>query len=143
MSQAPEGFENEEGIRDLLMAQPAVWVPPASQDIAMKLVHLSESFETPYLVYPVPPDWGPEIEVTEARIDELSKMGWEVETDTATLFNDFLKLGNYLDEERTEDVVEEETRAVQAFAQKWGPLWKCHTPGHVKFFEDCYCLPAT
>ena len=103
------------------MMQPAVWIPPASQDIGVKVVRLSEDVETRCLVYPVPPAWQAVIEITAARIYELSAAGWELEPDCASLLDDFLQLGRYWEAERTPDVIEEETMAVQAFAQKWGP----------------------
>ena len=59
-----------------------------------------------------------------------------VHDESAGLFNDFLRLAR---EDETSKVLDE----VKVFTQKWGPLWLCGTPGHIRRgFGECYWSPT-
>jgi len=113
-------------------SQHAIWVPP---EVEVKALPLYEGVEdTPSIVYPVPEAWG--IDATATDMAPLQEMGWQCKRETSGLLSDFLRL---VREDETNKVLDK----VKVFAQKWGPLWLCRTPGHIRRgFGDCYWSPA-
>jgi hypothetical protein len=113
-------FVNRDGKLDLFDTHPLLWSPPTVTLVqkAPRLPSCPEAGTGPCLIYP-----------------EDDHRQWPRKTETTGLLDAFLRLADLTLTER------QDAEKVQAFAQTWGPLWLCQTPGHRGYGSaDCFYL---